>query len=125
MQTESVQHLGGTLERDPRTLPSNGDGRQEDRNESVLPPWQPVARVTGDLQNELPVPAFMEQAADRRPFHRQATKDERARREPDVLLFAFTVLANDLDRLDLAKTPFRNDQTGQPLPEQVSRARRL
>ena len=39
-------------------------------NEAILAPWQPVARMTGDLQNELPVPPFMEETAGRRPFHR-------------------------------------------------------
>ena len=87
MQTKGVQHFGGALKRHPRTLPPNGDSGEEDRNESILTPRQAIARVTGDLENEVPVPAFMQEIAGRRPFHREATEDERAGREPYVLLF--------------------------------------
>jgi hypothetical protein len=109
VQTKGVQHLGGALKRYPRTLPSNGHGGEEDGDESILPPRQTVARVPSDLQNELPVSAFMQETTSRRSFHGQTAEDEWAGRESEVLLFTCPVLANHLDCLDLAQAPFGND----------------
>ncbi len=125
MQAEGVQHLGGALERHSRALPSNSHGGEKDRNELILAPRQAVARMPSDLQNELPVPAFMQETAGRRPFHRQTAEDERARREAHILLFAFPVLADHLDRLNLPKPPLRNDRVGRLLPEQIACALQL
>jgi hypothetical protein len=51
LHLEGVQHLGGALKSDPpRPLP-DGQSREEDRDETVLAPLQPVTRVFGDLEN--------------------------------------------------------------------------
>jgi hypothetical protein len=109
VQTKGVQHLGGTLKRYPRALPSNGHRCKEDRNDPILAPRQTVARVPSDLQNELPISAFMQETTSRRSFHGQTAEDEWAGRESEVLLFTCPVLTNHLDRLDLVKAPFGND----------------
>jgi hypothetical protein len=65
----------------------------------------------------------MQQTARRWPFQRQAAEYKRARREPDVLLFAFTVVSNHLDSLNLANTSSGNDKIGRLRSKQVTGAR--
>ena len=46
---ENVQHLGGGFEANRLTLLSNGQGRQEYRNDPVLTKWKTVPRMACDL----------------------------------------------------------------------------
>ena len=95
----------------------NRHGREEDGHQTVLSPRQPVAWMAGNLQHELAVPALVQQAARRRSLDRQSAEDERPGRESDDLLFAFPVLPNHLDRLDLALLPFGDNEVRELLSE--------
>ncbi len=81
-------------------------------NQAILPPWKTVARMPGDLQNELPVPAFVQEATGRRPLHWEAAKDKRAGGEAEVLPGDFALQSDALDGLDLAHSPLRYDIFG-------------
>src|SRR4051812_34484040 len=63
LHTEGIQHLRSTVESDWGRLLSNGEGREKNRYQPVLAPGQSIARVSGNLQNELTVPPLMKQAA--------------------------------------------------------------
>ena len=110
LHSEGVQHLSSAAEGDPRTLLPDRERREKDRDEAVLSPGQTVARVSRDLQNELPVSALMQQAAHGGSLHRQTAKNEWPRREPEVLRFGLPLRPNGTDRICLTKLTLRNDQ---------------
>jgi hypothetical protein len=60
LHSKRVQHLSGALECDPWSLLSDSEHRQKDRDQPVLAPRQSIARMSGDLEHELTVAAFME-----------------------------------------------------------------
>jgi len=74
-----VEHLRGALERDPRSLLPDGERRQKYRNQTILSPGKSIAGMSGDLQHELPVTAFVEQTPHIRSLHRQTAEDKRPR----------------------------------------------
>jgi hypothetical protein len=63
-----------------------------------------------DLENEMTIPAFMKQATSRWPLHRKATQNERPGRKSEVLLGAFSLEPNALNRLNPVQLPFGNDE---------------
>jgi hypothetical protein len=63
LHRERVQHLRGAFKSDPRTFLADRERRQKNGDQPILPPGQTVARMPGDLQNELAVPSFVEEAA--------------------------------------------------------------
>jgi len=69
---ECLQHLGSGFESDGLTLLLDGQGRQKDRNNPILSERNPMVRMTGDLENELAVPAFVEEFAPRQCPNRQS-----------------------------------------------------
>jgi hypothetical protein len=79
LHSKSVQHLVGAIERDLGRFLPDSHRRQENWDKPILSPWQPVAWMSGYLQNEMSVPAFVEQAARRWPPYGKSTKDERPR----------------------------------------------
>jgi hypothetical protein len=105
LHPEGIQHLRSAIESDPRTLLPYRQGREKDRDEPILPPRQSVARMPGNLQNELSVSALVKKASRCRSFHGQTAKDERPRREPEVLLFGFALFSNRADGASLAQFP--------------------
>lgn len=86
---------------------NGGKGRTYEHS---FPPGETVAGMPGDLQNELPVPAFVQEATGRRPLHWEATKDKRAGGEAEVLPGGFTLESDALDGLDLAHLPLGDDE---------------
>ncbi len=64
--------------------------------------------MTGQLQQKVTVPPFMEQNTLRRSLDRQPAENERPRREPQVLCCAFPIHPNKLNRFGLPKFPFGN-----------------
>jgi hypothetical protein len=70
------------------------------------------ARMPSDLQNELAVPSFTEEATGRRPFNRQSAKNKWLGRKPKVLSSPFPIQPDTLDRIDLTHPPLRNDVVG-------------
>ena len=76
--------------------------------------------MPSDLQNELAIPPFMDEAAGRRPFDGQAAKNEWPGGKSEVLPGCFAIQPDTLDRLDLAHSPFRNDLVGVKVRQQRS-----
>ena len=70
---EGLQHFGSALELDRLAFLLDGQRRQENENNPVLPERNPIIRMTGDLQNELAVPAFVEELIGRQTADGQAT----------------------------------------------------
>ena len=74
--------------------------------QAILSPGHTVARMPSDLQNELTVPSFVEEAASRRPFDGKSAKNKRPGRKAQILPRAFAIQPDTLNRLDLAHSPF-------------------
>jgi hypothetical protein len=68
----------------PLALPEGG-------NQPILSPKQTIAPMSRDLQNELAVPSFVEEATGNRPFDRQSAKNKRPRRKAEVLRGALAI----------------------------------
>ena len=79
LNAECIQHLGGAIERDPGGLLANCHRCQEDRNQAVLSPGKPVARVAGDLEHEAPVSPFVKEASVWRALHWKTAEYKRLR----------------------------------------------
>jgi hypothetical protein len=62
--------------------------------------------MAGDLENEMTIPALMEQATSHWPFHWEATQDERPGRKSEVLPCAISLQPNALNRFNLVQLPF-------------------
>ena len=122
LNAEGIEHFGGAVESDPRGLLSNCHRCQKDRNQSILSPWEAVARVTGDLKHESTVPPFMKETSSRRALHRQPTKHKRPRGEPQILRFAFPLLTDHLYRVCLSEFPLGDDQLRVLQPQQIAGA---
>ena len=78
LHSEGAQHLGCAFKHDLRRLLPDRLSRQEDRDQTVLSPRQPVARMACDLKKEMPVPALMKQLSRPRPLHGQFAQYERS-----------------------------------------------
>jgi hypothetical protein len=74
--------------------------------------------MPSDLQNELAVPSFMEEATGCRPFDGQSAKNKWPRRKAEVLPSSFAIQPDTLDGLDLAHSPLRNNIVGVKLRQQ-------
>ena len=69
--------------------------------------------MTGDLEDELTIPALMQESSWRRTFQREAAKHERSSGESKVLPFGVTILADCLEGLGLSQRTFGNHQLGE------------
>src|SRR5215471_9792793 len=70
---EGLQHFGSALELDRLTFLLDGQRRQEDGNNPVLPERNSIIRMTGDLQNELAISPFIEELIGGQTADRQST----------------------------------------------------
>src|SRR5215831_239949 len=70
---EGLQHFGSALELNRLTFLLDGQCRQEDWNNPVLPERNSIIRMTSDLQNELTVPAFIEELIGRQTADGEST----------------------------------------------------
>ena len=86
MQTEGVQHLGRAVKGNSRTLLPNRHRRQEDRHDPVLAERQTIFRMTGDLQNELSIAAFVQELICRQSADRQTTENQRPPGKTEALI---------------------------------------
>jgi hypothetical protein len=110
LQAERIEHLRGAAERDPLPPLANGEGSKEDRDQSILSPREAVAGMTGHLEEEVSVSPFMEQFPRPRSFDRQATQDERSRREAQTLLRGRAPAAGHLDSLSPTHSALRDTE---------------
>jgi hypothetical protein len=60
LHPENIEHFRCAAEGNGLFLLPYGQRGQENGNQPVLAPRQPVGRVPGHLQEELPVPAFVQ-----------------------------------------------------------------
>ena len=97
-----VSNISAALGNVTPGAPSNGHRGEEDRHEPILSPRQPVPRMAVTCNRTA---RFGVHGADVR-LEDVSSAGHTARtggREPEVLLFAFAVLANHLDGRDLAE----------------------
>ena len=103
LHAESVQHFKGARERYGSALLSYRQGGEEDGDQAILAPGQAIGRMTGDLQQELSVSAFVQQHTIGRPPDRQATKNEGPRGEAQGLGGGISLQADALNGFQLPK----------------------
>src|SRR5215831_15431156 len=70
---EGLQHFCSAFELDRLTFLLDGQCRQEDGNNPVLPERNSKIRMTGDLQNELAVSPFIEELIGRQTADGEST----------------------------------------------------
>ena len=97
LHSEGAQHLGRAFKYDLRRLLPNRLRCQEDRNQAILSPRQPVGGMACDLKKEMPVPALMEQLSGPRPLYGQSAQYERSGSEPEVLIGLLSLHADTGD----------------------------
>jgi len=73
MHAKRVEHFSGGSELDRLTALPHGQGRQENRNNTILAEGKTLLRVARDLQNKLSVSSFVKQLIRRQATHRQTT----------------------------------------------------
>jgi hypothetical protein len=76
LHAESIQHFKCAGERDSSALLPDRQGSEEKGDQAILAPRQPIGRMTGDLQQELSVSAFVQQDTIGWSLDRQATKNK-------------------------------------------------
>ena len=76
LQAERIEHLGGASEGDLLPLLANGEGSQENRDQSILSPREAVVGMSRHLEEEMSVSPLMEKFPRPRSLDRQATQDE-------------------------------------------------
>jgi hypothetical protein len=70
---EGLQHFGSALELNRLTFLLDSQCCEKNWNYPILPEWNPIVRMTGDLQNELAVPPFIEELIGRQTADEQST----------------------------------------------------
>jgi hypothetical protein len=83
---------------------------QKDRNQSILSVRQAERGMSGDLQLEMAVLAFVQKSAARRSPQRQPTKHEGTGTESEGSLVVFFPDPDKLDAFDLAKLLLGDDE---------------
>src|SRR5215472_14751580 len=81
VHSECLKHLRCGSEPNGLALLLNRESRQEDWHDAVLAEGHDIFGMTGDLENELPVPALVEKLPLRKASHWKPAKDERTRAE--------------------------------------------
>src|SRR5262249_54969185 len=97
LHSEGAEHLGGVCKHDLRRLLPDRLPRQEDRNQAILSPWQPVGGMACDLKKEMSVPALMKQLSRPRPLYGQSAQYERSGGEPEILIGLLSLHADTGD----------------------------
>jgi hypothetical protein len=97
LHAERVKHGSGTFERNLRRLLPDRLRGEEDRNEPILAPWQTVAGVPRDLQNEMAVSALVQQTAGWRATDWETAEYKWSRREAEILASRFPLEPHPLD----------------------------
>src|SRR5215831_472702 len=86
LHSEGFEHLGCAFKHDLRRLLPDRLCCQEDWNQAILSPRQPVGGMACDLKKEMPVPALMKQLSRRRALYGQAAQYERSGCEAEILI---------------------------------------
>lgn len=63
----------------------NGEGRQKNGNQAVLPERNAELRMPGDLKNELPIPPFIKELILGNSTDRESAEHERSRAEAKLV----------------------------------------
>src|SRR5262249_51115274 len=112
---EGLQHFGSALELDRLAFLLDGQRRQENWNNPVLPERNPKIRMAGDLQNELAVPPFVEELIGRQTADGQATQNERPRTKTKVLISLVPFQPNEFDAFHLTMQLLRDSNVAMPV----------
>src|SRR5580658_9337378 len=103
LHAESVQHFKGARECYGSALLSDRQGGEEDGDQAILAPGQAIGRMTGDLQQELSVAAFVQQHTIGWPLDRQATKNKGSRGEAETLIGGISLQPHAFNGFQLPK----------------------
>ena len=76
--------------------------------------------MSGHLQDELAITAFVKKSASWRLSDRQSAKNKGSRGEPEILVSALALQADPFDGLYLSLPAFRNDKVGMNLSKESS-----
>ena len=126
LHAEGVQHFEGARERDSSALLPDRQGGEEKGNQAILAPRQPIGRMTGDLQQELSVPAFVQQDTIGWSLDRQATKNKGPGGEAEGLAGGISLQADALNGLGLTELLLGYDELAtQPAQDGRGRFHRL
>ena len=68
--------------------------------------------MSSDLEQEVTVPALMEEAASRRTLHRQTAKNKRPGGKPELPVSGVSIGTNELNGLGLPQFLFGKDELG-------------
>jgi hypothetical protein len=117
LHTKWIKHFRRAAELYRLTLLTNCQRGEEDRNEAVLAPGQPVGRVTGHLERELAVSPLVKKLSGRGLLDRKSAEYERPWRKPEILVRFLTSLADARDGLGAANLLLWNDQIGWKIVE--------
>src|ERR1035438_5415288 len=103
LHAESIQHFKCAGERDSSALLPDRQGGEEKGNQAILAPRQPIGRMTGDLQQELSVSAFVQQDTIGWLLDRQAAKNKGPGGEAQGLAGGISLQPDALDGFGLTK----------------------
>jgi hypothetical protein len=122
VHSERVEHLGGGSEPDRLVLLLNGQGRQEDRHDPVLPEGHPEGRMPGNLEHEVSVPALIQELPCRRFPYWQTAEDEWTRTEAERLVPLLALDSDQFDPFDFGRALFGYPQVlAQPFQNRSGR----
>ena len=117
LHAESVQHFKGARKRNGSALLSDRQRGEEEGNQAILDPRQPIGRVTGDLQQELSVSAFVQQHTIGWLLNRQATKNKGPGGKAQGLVGGISFQPDALDGFGLTKLLFGYDELARQAPQ--------
>jgi hypothetical protein len=102
VHSESFEHFRRTSEPNHLTLLLYCQGCEKDRDDPVSAERDTVLRVSGDLENKVPVPAFLDELPFWQLPDRETAQYERPGAKAQVLLALFAIAANQRDTFDIS-----------------------
>jgi hypothetical protein len=78
LHPECVQHFSGTSKTNGLGSLADSEGCEKYRDKPILAPWEAVAWMSRDLQQEVSIPTLVQEFAGSRLFDREAAKDKRS-----------------------------------------------
>jgi hypothetical protein len=111
-EPKEIEHLEGSFKVDGATFLLDGESNYPNGDQSILAEGQAKLGVRRNLQKELSVPSRMGQLTTLPAAERQAAEDKRLRMEGEFLFIMVTLLANELDGVELPEPPLRHRDGG-------------
>jgi hypothetical protein len=119
LHAEHLQHLRTGSESESLALLADGESREEDQNQPVLPEWKATVGVTKQLKFEPSVAALEEKVLTRRAPHRQPAEHEGPGGESEPRPATLRIGPNPVDSLQLSMAISGDSQFRLVFSEQV------